>query len=201
MKGSPVYFDFDKEMEQVAIFLTAESDLLADRLELRIRQMMNAGMSKGAIVAALRRDLRAGGPIFSGFASTFKRHVFPVVDNFAQGAIVEENPDAMVWEWITTSADPCDDCRPRHGLRKAYREWESVGLPRSGFSVCGDNCKCALVPSNMVGNSIAKNPVIVPTLAQARATFQEELRTNATLKGRMDAYRDSMRARKKSGLQ
>lgn len=201
MKGSPVYFDFEKEMEQVAIFLTAESDLLADRLELRIRQMMSAGMSKGAIIAALQRDLRAGGPIFSGFASTFKRHVFPVVDNFAQGAIVEENPDAAVWEWITTSADPCDDCRPRHGLMRRYQEWESLGLPRSGFSVCGENCKCALVPSSMVGNSIAKNPVVVPTLAQARAEFQEKLGTDEKLRQRMETYRASMRARKKSGLQ
>jgi hypothetical protein len=49
------------------------------------------------------------------------------------------------WTWIVESGKPCPDCGPRAGVKKTWAEWESVGLPQSGFSVCGKNCKCSLV--------------------------------------------------------
>jgi len=196
MNGSTVYYDFDKEMEQVAIFLNAESDLLADRLELKIKGMMTSGMGPKEILEVLRRDLREGGQLFSGFNSTFRRNVFPVIDNVAQGAVIRENPKAALWEWITTSAEPCPDCLPRHGVQKVYAEWEKIGLPRSGFSRCGDNCKCALVPAVQVGRSLEDGPVVVDPLAAARADFQARLATDPALQQRMEDYRASVRARR-----
>jgi hypothetical protein len=194
---NPVYFDFEKEMQQVAIFLNADADLVADRLELRIKSMMATGMGPSDILAVLRNDLKIGGPLFSSFASTFKRNVFPVVDNVAQGAIVTANPVARKWEWITTSADPCNDCLPRHGVKRPYSDWVRLGLPRSGFSVCGDYCKCAIVPEGSVGSDVQGSPVEVPTLAQARSSLKDRLSTDSSLQKRMAEYRASMSARKK----
>ena len=196
--STPVYYDFNAEMEQVALFLRADSDLLADKLNLKIRQMMAAGMGEAQVVAALRRDLSAGGPIFSGFKSTFKSTVMPQVDNIAQGAVVAKNPKARDWEWVTTSADPCDDCKARHGQVKPYEEWRRLGLPRSGFSVCGDYCKCTLVPAIQVGRSLEDGPVEVDPLAAARKDFQERLRNDPALQARMETYRAQTRVRKSS---
>lgn len=196
MKGSPVYYDFDKEMQQVAIFLNAEADLIADRLELRIKQMAAAGMGKQEILAVLRREARAGGSLFSGLSSAFKRHVFPVIDNVAQGAVIQENPIAQYWKWLTTSYDPCDDCKPRHGQIKTWEEWSKAGLPRSGFSKCGDHCKCVLAPKDSAGASMADGPVVVPSLAQARSDFDQRMQSDPDLQARIERYRASMRARK-----
>lgn len=196
--SDPVYYDFDKEMSQIALFLQADSDLLADKLSLRIKQMMATGMSQDAIIATLRKDLYGGGSLFSGFSSTFKKSVMPTIDDVAQGAIIHQNPGAAQWEWITTSADPCDDCAPRHGVLHTYEEWRGLGLPRSGFSVCGDHCKCSLVPSVQVGRSLEDGPVNVDPLAAARADFQARLSTDSALKAKLDGYRAQARARRNS---
>lgn len=191
--NSPVYFDFDKEMQQVALFLQLRSDMVADSIDLKIKEMMAKGMGEDAIISALRRDLYSGGPIFSGFTSTFKSAVFPSIDTIAQGPIYQDNPDEDQWEWVTTSVEPCPDCEPRHGEVKTYAEWEAEGLPRSGFSVCGDHCKCVLVPAGKTGKTIKDGPVKVTTLAQKRADFQERLSSDSGLKSRMENYRASAR--------
>jgi hypothetical protein len=194
--SGPVYFDFNEEMDQVAIFLNADADLLSDQLDLKIKQMMAAGMGQSDIIGVLRKDLYGGGPLFSGFTSTFKRHVFPVIDNAGQRAVIRSNQTAPRWEWVTTSADPCDDCRPRHGKVMTYAEWQSAGLPRSGFSVCGEHCKCTLLPPGQVGPAVQEAPVEIPTLAQARADFQARMTTDPALKARMAEYRASLKRSK-----
>ena len=32
-------------------------------------------------------------------------------------------------------------------FEKNYSEWEADGLPRTGVTVCKENCKCMLLPS------------------------------------------------------
>jgi hypothetical protein len=172
MNGSKVlYYDFNLEMEQIAISLEFSANLLADNLQLRITQMMASGMSPNAILDVLRRDLANGGPLFGGLKKAVETNIFPAVDNIAQGAVIEANPGASRWEWITTSAGPCADCLPRHGVVKTYAEWEAIGLPRSGFSRCGDYCKCVLAPTNQVDPTLRSAPVQIPTLAQAREAY------------------------------
>lgn len=196
--SDPSYYDFNLEMKQVGITLQAESDLLADKLQRRIEQMMVSGMGQKEIVAALKKDLLSSGPLFGGFSAAFKRAVNPVVDNVAQGALIAEVPATeREWEWVTTSVEPCDDCRPRHGLVKPYDEWRKLGLPRSGWSICGDNCKCVLVPAVQVGKSLEDGPVEADPLAKARADYQARLQSDPALQKKMSDYRDSLKSRNK----
>lgn len=192
---NPVYFDLTKEMDQVAIFLSADADLIADKLDLRIKQMMASGMDTKSILTALASDLDTAGPMFSTFESTLKKTVYPVIDNVAQGALVQANPEAGGWEWVTTSYDPCVDCLPRHGLKKSYEDWKALGLPRSGFSRCGDNCKCVLAPVGQVAPGLADGPVTVPTLGQARSDFLKRLATDPALQARLEEYRSALRGK------
>jgi len=57
---------------------------------------------------------------------------------------VEDAPTGKLYTWRVESANPCPDCSSRNGQRLTLPEWQAAGLPRSGFSVCGTNCKCTL---------------------------------------------------------
>ena len=51
------------------------------------------------------------------------------------------------WTWQVESGRPCPDCNARDGETHSYEYWESVGLPQSGTTICGANCKCVLIES------------------------------------------------------
>lgn len=40
--------------------------------------------------------------------------------------------------------DYCPDCKERDGRKETMEFWETIGLPRSGFSVCQEECGCSL---------------------------------------------------------
>jgi hypothetical protein len=49
------------------------------------------------------------------------------------------------WTWKTESNRPCPDCAARSGQTHSYEYWESIGLPKSGLTICGGYCLCNLV--------------------------------------------------------
>lgn len=50
--------------------------------------------------------------------------------------------------WITRAdTKVCISCKPRHGQIRTLAEWRRLGLPGSGFSVCGPEDRCQLVPA------------------------------------------------------
>jgi len=51
-----------------------------------------------------------------------------------------------MWQWITVSTKPCPDCSLRAGKVLSWAEWEQIGTPGSGHTVCGSACKCLLQP-------------------------------------------------------
>jgi hypothetical protein len=56
--------------------------------------------------------------------------------------------------WITIGDNRvCPDCVARDRVTKTDDEWESEGLPREGFTRCGDLCRCDLIPDDIVGDA------------------------------------------------
>jgi hypothetical protein len=51
------------------------------------------------------------------------------------------------WTWQTESGRPCPDCSARNGQTHSYEYWETVGLPKTGATICGAWCLCRLVES------------------------------------------------------
>ena len=52
------------------------------------------------------------------------------------------------YRWQTESGNPCPDCAGRAGYEPmTLDEWEAIGLPRQGATVCGTHCMCVLVKS------------------------------------------------------
>ena len=57
---------------------------------------------------------------------------------------IEMDDGEKRYTWRVESDNPCPDCLSRSGQTMTLPEWQAAGLPRSGFSVCGSNCKCTL---------------------------------------------------------
>ena len=64
----------------------------------------------------------------------------------ASRALLEE-AGVEEWQWQTAGVNVCPDCKPRNGDVRTLDQWRLVGLPKSGFSVCGHSCQCTLVPA------------------------------------------------------
>ena len=55
------------------------------------------------------------------------------------------------FKWVTVSSRACPQCAERAGRTESYEYWQTIGLPRSGFSVCRGNCRCHLEPMDYKG--------------------------------------------------
>lgn len=60
-----------------------------------------------------------------------------------------------LWTWITVHDNRvCPDCQVRHRQTRPLREWIELGLPKSGFSVCGDRDRCIVLPADYADESV-----------------------------------------------
>lgn len=110
------------------------------------------------------RDAIFGGQssVISNELSSFQRFVLRTAlgatnDAWGKGTTVRQAEDEQrtrtqkQYVWRVESAKPCPDCSGRNGETRTLAEWQAAGLPRSGFSVCGRNCKC-IIDSSGSGN-------------------------------------------------
>lgn len=112
-----------------------------------VSTMLATGMTNQAIKDVLLNDLRTGGRIFGSLKNQFKSTVRNGVTYSANTSAMSEFQQAGVKEfrWETRGKNICDDCAMRHDEIGTLEEIANIGLPQSGFSVCGSNCKCQLV--------------------------------------------------------
>ena len=53
-------------------------------------------------------------------------------------------------QWVSVGSPRiCVDCQDRIGEVRTWNEWEALGLPASGFSVCKEFCYCQLVEESV----------------------------------------------------
>ena len=58
--------------------------------------------------------------------------------------------DSVKMRWVSVGTPKiCPDCESRIGEIRSWEEWEAIGLPASGFSVCKEFCYCQLVPEEV----------------------------------------------------
>ena len=128
--------------------------------------MLDSGMEPDAVRQALQVQLAnplALGPVFSslvqGLAAAAASGV-QVVGNQAMLASLTATPgapdiDDAVWVWLTVhDSRVCPDCGKRHNVKRTLAEWVALGEPRSGWSVCGDRCRCVIMPDKYVDDEI-----------------------------------------------
>ena len=125
-------------------------EVFTTRIEREIAVLRNAGISERAIVAILRNDLATHGRIFGEFRNTIKRGIVSATMQASRLGQDRVYGDRMMFRWVSVGTPKiCPDCDARIGQVKSWEEWESLGLPASGFSVCKEFCYCQLVPEEI----------------------------------------------------
>ena len=125
-------------------------DVFITKLEREIALLRNAGVTEAAIVDILGNDLATNGRIFGEFRNTIKRGIVSATMHASRIGQDRVYGDSVEMQWVSVGSPRiCVDCEERIGEVRTWDEWESIGLPASGFSVCKEFCYCQLIPSDI----------------------------------------------------
>ena len=125
-------------------------DVFITKLEREIALLRNAGVTEAAIVDILGNDLATNGRIFGEFRNTIKRGVVSATMHASRIGQDRVYGDSVGMQWVSVGSPKiCPDCENRIGEVRTWAEWESIGLPASGFSVCKEFCYCQLIPAEI----------------------------------------------------
>jgi hypothetical protein len=141
-------------METLNIRLYAKAARTAITIEEYIQTRLNSGVSIETIQADLITDLNEGGRIFGEFRKAIKATADGNMTRIRDNAQFAENGLDIKYQWVAVLVNTCPDCMDRHGEVKTWEEWETEGMPRTGATVCGDNCHCALIPARVVTDKL-----------------------------------------------
>lgn len=109
-----------------------------------------AGFSTKETLKNLVRDANSGiGPV-PALEKRLQSVETAVLRREASATEIDEyrkvaSPDEE-WEWITISTNPCPDCEIRAGTIMSFDQWNDIGLPGDGRTICRSYCMCKLMP-------------------------------------------------------
>lgn len=130
--------------------IQADIKLFIAELEHEVTVLRIGGMSDEAIFASLMDDAQNSGPVFRKFENDIKRTLFGSVQQASiKGELLtyqDAGLDVTELQWVTFSKKPCPDCDIRDGRTEVPLRWQDVGLPGTGWSLCGHSCNCRLMP-------------------------------------------------------
>jgi hypothetical protein len=139
------------DLETMAILLRSKAGKAALTLDEFINLSLANGVSRETLKAELLRDLNQGGRIFNEFRNSVKSTATGTLKRASDSgefAYLEEN---KTFRWVAVAdGNVCPDCIERHGQVKSMEDWESAGLPATGFTVCKEACRCVLIPEEVV---------------------------------------------------
>ena len=125
-------------------------DIFITRLEREIALLRNAGVTDATILDILGNDLATNGRIFGEFRNTIKRGIVSATMQASRVGADRVYGDSMMFRWVSVGTPKiCPDCEVRIGEIRSWEDWESLGFPASGFSVCKEFCYCQLVPEDV----------------------------------------------------
>ena len=135
-----------RELQAMAIHLTTKVGRTALTIDEFIQSRLLLGATEEEISKMLLEDLENNGRIFSEFRRAIKSTARGSINRVRDiGYFSEEGVDRN-YRWSAVLVKTCPDCLARHGQVKTWEEWEAEGLPRTGATVCRENCHCVLIP-------------------------------------------------------
>lgn len=70
----------------------------------------------------------------------------------------------MSFVWIAVGDErTCEDCAGRSGASLPLEEWETIGLPGDGATICADYCRCVVMMDGLI-RAIALSEGLSPEL-------------------------------------
>lgn len=144
-----IFKDFlAREIQTMEIFLTAKAAKTAISIEEYIQTRSVQGANLETLQDDLLRDLAEGGRIFGEFRNAIRATANGVVNRTRDNAIFSSVGIATNYRWVAVLVNTCPDCLDRHNQVKSWDEWEAEGLPRTGQTLCKENCKCVLLEAD-----------------------------------------------------
>lgn len=146
--------NLEEEDESILLWATLgisfAIDVFTTKIEREIALLRNAGVREAEIIRILGGDLSTGGRIFGEFRNNIKRGIVSSVMQASRIGQDRVYGDSLKMRWISVGSPRiCPDCEDRIGQVATWDEWEAVGLPASGFSVCKEWCYCQLIPESV----------------------------------------------------
>ena len=125
-------------------------DIFVTRIERELALLRNAGVTESVILDILGNDLARNGRIFGEFRNTIKRGIVSAIMQASRVGADRVYGDSVMLRWVSVGTPKiCIDCTERVGEIRTWAEWQSLGFPASGFSVCKEYCYCQLVPEDV----------------------------------------------------
>tara|TARA_Y100000310_G_scaffold55597_1_gene50971 strand:- start:1189 stop:1752 length:564 start_codon:yes stop_codon:yes gene_type:complete len=127
-----------------------------NNIEKTIFTLEEAGMSNKVIKETLEKDMLVGGMIFGKLSNDIKAAIIDGINQSAKmGQYENYDLEKGRFHWVTVGGHRiCPDCAERPGIIMSFKNWESAGLPGSGWSVCRGYCYCVLDPSGEISKNV-----------------------------------------------
>jgi hypothetical protein len=138
-----------RELDTLDIILMAKVSRTAITLQEYIDMRLAQGAAMDVIREDLLTDLNEGGRIFGEFRNVLRPTFSGSVNRFRDAGERSILGASGQYKWIAILINTCPDCLERHGQVQSMAEWEAEGVPRSGATVCAENCKCVLLPAEV----------------------------------------------------
>ena len=127
----------------------------ATNLEQTVTQLTANGVKSETILSTLKADHDGAGRIFGQLRNDTKGNLAMGIANSGRLGQYENYTNKDLFAWVTVAGHKvCGDCDGRGGAIKSYTDWESEGLPGSGWSVCKGYCYCVLDPSGKISDKV-----------------------------------------------
>lgn len=147
----------NRETGTLEIFLLFKARKTALTIEEFITSAAHQGQSLESIRETLLKDLNEGGRIFGEFRNAIKATANGTVNRLRDTGEFSEFGTQQSYRWAAVLIKTCPDCIERHNMEpKTWEEWEDLGLPRTGSTVCKEHCRCMLIPAEFT----VKEPIL-----------------------------------------
>tara|TARA_Y100001963_G_scaffold47942_1_gene67389 strand:+ start:602 stop:2014 length:1413 start_codon:yes stop_codon:yes gene_type:complete len=134
-----------------------DADIFANRVNKTLQTQRASGISFSATQGILATDMLTGGRVFGELKNSIKESLVEGINQTGNaGSFQAYDPDEKtLFMWVTVAGHKiCQDCAPRGGEMATLKEWETRGMPGSGWSVCRGYCYCILDPSGKISPRI-----------------------------------------------
>ena len=149
------------------------------------------GLSQKQIASVLSNDLKNGGRIFGQLKNNTKAKVVETVNQSSKIGQESEYSGNEKFAWVTVGGHKvCLDCEGRTGMIMTYDQWETEGLPGTGWSVCQGYCYCVLDPTGTVGKKVQVDTTKIKTEKGASIRAYNPLAFNSA--GKHTTVKDSI---------
>ena len=141
----------DKELlKYIALAIGFDIAVFANRINKQIALYRTTGIGDAEISRLLATDLQSNGRIFGYLRNSIIRGLVLGNNSFSRFGQLNVYGDSVeLYPWVTVQGKKiCDDCITISGEVDTFENWSARGLPGTGWSVCGGNCYCILVPED-----------------------------------------------------